>query len=75
VLADLQVSRWAFAGAGYAIHANLRLSDAPRLARLLGYGQAFFGLTPGIAAIVLAGFAAALLLAAAILLAKRLTQA
>src|SRR5581483_2130875 len=71
VLADLMVARWAFAGGGHAIHMNLRLATAPKVAAITGYGQSFFSLDQGLAAIVLAGFTAALLLAAAGLLARR----
>lgn len=71
-LADLMVSRWSFAGAGHAIQANLRLGQAPRVAALSGYGNSFFGLSEGLTAVVLAGFTAALLLATAFLLARRL---
>lgn len=70
-LADLMVARWAFAGGGHAIHMNLRLATAPKVRAITGYGPSFFSLDQGLAAIVLAGFTAALLLAAAGLLARR----
>ncbi len=70
-LADLMVSRWAFAGAGHAIRMNLRLAHAPQVAALSGFGQQFFALKQGAAAIILVGFTAALLLLTAVLLAKR----
>ncbi len=70
-LADLMASRWAFAGAGHTIAMNMRLADAPQVAALSGYGTSFFSLSDAVAAAVLAGFAAALLLASAILLARR----
>jgi ABC-type multidrug transport system permease subunit len=70
-LADLMVSRWAFAGAGHTIQMNERLADAPQVAALSGYGTSFFSLQESVAAIVLLGFTAAMLLATAILLARR----
>ncbi|HJQ29592.1 MAG TPA: ABC transporter permease, partial [Rubrobacter sp.] len=71
VLADLTVSRWAFAGAGSVISMNSRLLGEPRAAKLSGYGTEFFSLQPGVAAMVLLGFTAAALLGAAFLLARR----
>jgi ABC-type multidrug transport system permease subunit len=71
VLSDLVVSRWAFAGAGNAIGMNGRLAEEPKGAALSGYGTSFFSLDPWVAAIVLLGFTAATLLAAAVLLAGR----
>jgi ABC-type multidrug transport system ATPase subunit/ABC-type multidrug transport system permease subunit len=73
-LADLMVSRWAFAGAGHAIQMSERLADAPQFAALSGYGTSFFSLSQGVAAVILLGFTAAMLLATAILLAKRSSQ-
>lgn len=73
-LSDLMVARWAFAGGGHTIYMNLRLSQAPRVAAFSGYGQNFFSLAPGLAAIVLVGFTAALLLLSAGLLAKRSSE-
>jgi len=70
-VADLMVSRWAFAGAGHAIHMNARLADAPRVSELSGYGNMFFSLNETIAAAILLGFTAGLLLLAAGLLAHR----
>ena len=71
VIADLMVSRWAFAGAGHAIDMNARLADAPRISALSGYGTKFFSLNEGIAAAILIGATAALLLLAAAILADR----
>lgn len=71
VFSDLTVSRWAFAGAGHVIHMNERLADAPQVASLSGYGSTFFQLNPGVTAVILLGFAASMLLTAAILLARR----
>jgi len=71
VLADLTVSRWAFAGAGAAIQMNARLAEEPKAAGLSGYGTRFFSIQPGVAAIILAGFTGAALLTAALLLARR----
>jgi ABC-type multidrug transport system ATPase subunit/pSer/pThr/pTyr-binding forkhead associated (FHA) protein/ABC-type multidrug transport system permease subunit len=71
VLSNLVVSRWAFAGAGNAIEMNSRLAEDPNGASLSGYGTSFFALDPAVAAIVLLGFTAAMLLAAAVLLAGR----
>jgi ABC transport system ATP-binding/permease protein len=71
VLADLTVSRWAFAGAGSAIHMNSRLADEPKASALSGYGTQFFSIQPAVAAIVLLGFTAAALLGAALLLSRR----
>jgi ABC transport system ATP-binding/permease protein len=71
VLADLTVSRWAFAGTGHVIHMNERLADAPQVASLSGYGSTFFALDQDATAIILLGFTAAMLLIAAILLARR----
>jgi ABC-type multidrug transport system ATPase subunit/pSer/pThr/pTyr-binding forkhead associated (FHA) protein len=70
-LADLMVSRWAFAGAGHAINMNARLLDAPGVSALSSFGPNFFSLNAGVAAIILLGFTAALLLATAALLAAR----
>jgi len=71
ILADLTVSRWAFAGAGSAIELNSRLAEEPRAAKLSGYGTAFFSIRPAVAALVLLGLTAAALLGAALLLARR----
>lgn len=71
VLADLTVSRWAFAGVGSAINMNLRLVEEPKAAQLSGYGTQFFSIQPSVAALVLLGFTAAALLGAALLLARR----
>jgi ABC-type multidrug transport system ATPase subunit/ABC-type multidrug transport system permease subunit len=71
ILADLVASRWAFAGAGNAIEMNARLAEEPKGASLSGYGTSFFSLDPWTAAVVLLGFTAATLLAAAVLLAGR----
>jgi hypothetical protein len=70
-LSDLMVSRWAFAGAGHAIRMNARFADAPQVAALAGYGTSFFSLDEGVAAIILLGFTAAMLLTAAVILAKQ----
>lgn len=70
-LSDLMVSRWAFAGAGHTIHMNLRLAEAPTVASVSGYGTTFFSTSPAVVAIILLGFAAALLLAVAVLLARQ----
>lgn len=70
-VADLMVSRWAFAGAGHTIHMNLRLAEAPSVAAISGYGSTFFSTSPAVVAIVLLGFASALLLTVAVLLARR----
>jgi ABC-type multidrug transport system ATPase subunit/pSer/pThr/pTyr-binding forkhead associated (FHA) protein len=74
-LADLMVSRWAFAGAGHVIGMNGRLDSAPRISALSGYGPSFFSLDQAVAAIVLLGFTAAMLLVTAALLARRSGQA
>jgi len=71
VIADLMVSRWAFAGAGHTIDMNVRLQHAPQVASLSGYGQSFFSLNQKIAAIIILGFTAAMLLTTAMLLARR----
>lgn len=73
-LSDLMISRWAFAGAGHAIQMSTRLAHAPRVGSVTGYGSSFFSLSPGLCAIVLTGFTAALLLATAALLAWRSHQ-
>ena len=73
-IADLMVSRWAFAGTGSAIEMNARLADAPQVAALSGYGSSFFSLNEVAGALILLGFTAGLLLVTAILLA-RLSQA
>ena len=70
-VSDLTISRWAFAGAGHVIQMNARLADARQVAALSGYGTNFFNLSLGVAAVILLGFTAAMLLAAAILLARR----
>lgn len=69
--ADLMVSRWAFAGVGHVIHMNARLVAAPAISSLSGYGTSFFALNAAVAATILLGFTAALLLASAVLLARR----
>lgn len=71
VLADLTVSRWAFAGAGSAINMNARLAEEPKAAKLSGYGTEFFSIQPSVAALVLLGLTASALLGAALLLARR----
>jgi ABC-type multidrug transport system ATPase subunit/pSer/pThr/pTyr-binding forkhead associated (FHA) protein/ABC-type multidrug transport system permease subunit len=75
LLADLMVSRWAFAGAGHVIDMNARLAASPKLSILSGYGTSFFSLSPAVAAIVVLGFSAMMLLAAAVLLARSRTRA
>jgi ABC-type multidrug transport system ATPase subunit/pSer/pThr/pTyr-binding forkhead associated (FHA) protein/ABC-type multidrug transport system permease subunit len=74
-LADLMVSRWAFAGAGHTIHMNARLADAPRISTVSGYGTSFFSLNQGVAAIILVGFTAGMLLITAGLLTTRSNRA
>jgi hypothetical protein len=69
-LADVMVSRWAFAGAGHAIQMNARLAQAPRVSAASGYGLGFFSLDETVAAIILLGFTAAMLLVVAILLSR-----
>lgn len=71
VLADLTVSRWAFAAVGNAISMNARLVEEPKAAKLSGYGTDFFSLQPAVAALVLLGLAAAALLGAALVLARK----
>ena len=71
LLADLMFSRWAFAGAGHAIHMNFRLLQNPQVAAFTGYGQNFFSLNQGVALIILLGFTAAFLLITSSLLARR----
>jgi ABC-type multidrug transport system permease subunit len=71
ILADITVSRWAFAGVGHAIDMNARLAGEPKAAKLSGYGTEFFSLQPAVAGLVLLGFTAAALLGAALLLARR----
>jgi ABC-type multidrug transport system ATPase subunit/ABC-type multidrug transport system permease subunit len=70
-VADLTVSRWAFAGVGSVIEMNLRLADEPKASALSGYGTQFFAIQPAVAVVVLLGFTAAALLAATLLLARR----
>ena len=50
---------------------NSRLAEEPKAAKLSAYGTDFFSLQPGVAALVLLGFAAAALLGAALLLARK----
>jgi ABC transport system ATP-binding/permease protein len=71
VLADLAVSRWAFAGAGSAIDMNGRLAEDHQASALSGYGTQFFAIGPGVAALVILGFTAAALLGATLLLGRR----
>jgi ABC transport system ATP-binding/permease protein len=71
VLADLTVSRWAFAGIGHVISMNARLAEEAKAGRLSGYGTDFFSLQPAVAGFVLLGFTAAALLGAALLLARK----
>jgi hypothetical protein len=59
------------AGAGRAISMNVRLADARQVAAISGFRQGFFSLNESVAAIVLLGFTAALLLGSAVLLARR----
>jgi ABC transport system ATP-binding/permease protein len=71
VLADVTVSRWAFAGVGQVIDLNGRLAEEPKAARSSGFGTQFFATQPSLSALVLLGFSAAALLGAALLLARR----
>ncbi len=71
ILADVTVSRWAFAGAGSAVGMNARLAEEPKATSLSGYGTEFFSIQPGVAMLALGGFTAAALLGAALLLARR----
>jgi ABC-type multidrug transport system ATPase subunit/pSer/pThr/pTyr-binding forkhead associated (FHA) protein len=73
-LADLMVSRWAYAGTGNTIHMNRRLADAPVVAKVSEIGNAFFALDPAAAAAILIGFTASLLLVAATLLARQSSE-
>jgi ABC-type multidrug transport system ATPase subunit/pSer/pThr/pTyr-binding forkhead associated (FHA) protein/ABC-type multidrug transport system permease subunit len=70
-LADVMISRWAFAGAGHTIHMNTRLAEAPQVNAVSGYGLGFFTLDETVTAIILLGFTAAMLLVVAILLGRR----
>jgi ABC-type multidrug transport system ATPase subunit/pSer/pThr/pTyr-binding forkhead associated (FHA) protein len=70
-LADVMVTRWAFAGAGHAIGMGERLAGASPVASIGGYGSSFFALGEGAAAIILLGFTAGMLLLAAVTLARR----
>ncbi len=71
VLSDVTVSRWAFAGVGHVIGMNPRLAEESKAAKLSGYGTEFFSIQPLVAGLVLLGFTALTLLAAALLLARR----
>ena len=71
VLADITVSRWAFAGVGHAISMDARLAEEPKALKLSGYGTDFFSLQAGVAGLVLLGFTAVAVLGAALLLARR----
>jgi ABC-type multidrug transport system permease subunit len=68
-IADVIFTRWAFAGAGSAIHMSTRLTEDPKFARVNPYGD-FFSLAPGASAVVLAGFLGAFMLCAATLLVR-----
>lgn len=57
--------------AAYRDFSTERLTQAPGVAALSGYGTSFFSLNRTIAAIILLGFTAALLLLAATLLATQ----
>lgn len=74
-LANIMVSRWAFAAGGHVIDMSGRLVAAPRLIALSGYEPSFFSLSLGVAAIVLLGFTALMILVAAALLGTRSRQA
>jgi ABC transport system ATP-binding/permease protein len=68
-LAGVVFARWSFAGAGTAIDLNARIAEQGGRASI--YGTEFFDLAIGPAAVILAFFAAAFLLGAAALLARR----
>jgi ABC transport system ATP-binding/permease protein len=71
ILSDVTVSRWAFAGVGHVIGMNSRLAEEPKAAAQSGYGTQFFSIQPIVTGLVLLGFTALMLLAAALLLARR----
>lgn len=71
VLADVTFARWGFAAMGSTVGLNERLDEDSGGGSVLGYGHDFFALRPGAGAVVLAGFAVALLLLAAVLLNRR----
>ena len=58
----MTVSRWGFAATGNAIHMTLRFAGIPTVAVVSGYGTNFFSLSAAVAAAVLVGFTASLLL-------------
>jgi ABC-type multidrug transport system ATPase subunit len=74
-LSSLMVSRWAFAAGGHVVDMSGRLLAAPRIVALSGYEPSFFSLSQGVAAIILLGFTALMILLAAAVLATRTRQA
>ena len=70
-LSAIVFARWAFAGAGQAIHMGKRLSEDARFASINEYPQSFFSIRPGATVFVLLGFLAAFMLATAFVLGRR----
>lgn len=70
-LADVVFARWAFAGAGHAIHMGKRLTEDARFVRLNEFPADFFTTRPGATAAILLGFLAAFMLATAFALGRR----
>ncbi|HKP89225.1 MAG TPA: FHA domain-containing protein [Thermoleophilaceae bacterium] len=70
-LANVVFARWAFAGAGHAMHMGERLGEDARFARLNEFPPDFFTTTVGATALILVGFLAAFMLATAFALGRR----
>jgi ABC-type multidrug transport system ATPase subunit/pSer/pThr/pTyr-binding forkhead associated (FHA) protein len=68
-LSDLMVSRWAFAGVGHVISMGNRLSHAG--GAMTGYEPSFFSASDAVTVTITCGFTAAMLLVAAVLLARQ----
>jgi ABC-type multidrug transport system permease subunit len=68
-LSTVVVARWAFAGAGSALHANARIAADRNFARVSDFGPSFFGLSQTTTFLVLGGFVVAAFAAVTALLA------
>jgi ABC-type multidrug transport system permease subunit len=73
VVSSLVAERWAFAGAGTAIHLNERIHADAAMKASNPYGDSFFDLSTGRASLILIGFVAVLV--AGTLVALRRTAA
>jgi ABC transport system ATP-binding/permease protein len=70
-VADLMVSRWAFAAGGHIVAMNTRLAESPGGGAATGFGRIFFSQSVVVSIIILLGVTAGLLLATAAPLARQ----